>query len=476
MILLLASAALAGVGSGPPPVGIDAGPQRVALVVGLNRYQADESLHDLKYAVDDAEAVGAVLAGDGYVVHDLLDQANPEDFWREFRNATATLQRGDLFLLYFAGHAQLEPGVRENELHLLFSDGADIGIDDLAAAVTELPSEQRVVFLDTCYSERTQQLLSSLRGPPPIESPDVGRFDAWIYSAAPRQAAQEDSKLKHGVFTWYLLQALAGEADVDGDGAVEVLEAYNWVGYRTAEHTGRAQIPRIEETRIGWNDLPLTHPGEGASDAKYAIIPWYKQILPTAQMFIDGATRGPGSLEPGSHLVEVREGDELVLKRKISVQSGDVLQWERMIEDTSASLLLGVGGGFSTDSRVASASGQVVGWWQPRSPVSHRWAFGGSVSGGAAPLLSVRSTARAAFLWQPVSGLAVGPMLGVGAVSRLDPEEGWMGSPLAAPGLHLESRRDSVFFAVDGEALVFFPFTDQASVGPSVQGSVGVVF
>ena len=473
--LLIATAALAGVGNGSPPAGIDDEPRRVALVVGLNRYQADEALHDLKYAVDDATAMGDVLRADGYEVHSLVDQANPEDFWDKFRTATATLQRGDLFLLYFAGHAELEPGVRDNELHLLFSDGGDVAVDDLAHAVTALPAEQRVVFLDTCYSERSQALLSRYRGAPPIEAPDVGRFDAWIYSAAPRQAAQEDSALGHGVFTYYLLQALAGDADVDGDGAVEVLEAYNWVGYRTAEHTGRAQIPRIEETRIGWNDLPLTHPGEGIADAKYAIIPWYKQILPTAEMFIDGATRGPGSLEPGAHMVEVRDGEQLVMKRRVRVQRGEVLQWERMVDDSAASVTVAAGIGFATDERIRGASLNGVFWWQPRSASPHRVALGGAVAAGNEPLTHVRATGRTAYLWQPFDHGYLGPMLDLGVMSRQS-GAGWMGAPVAGPGVHFEYRQGAAFFGLDGQALVIAPLGENVTVGPSLQGTIGVAF
>ncbi len=476
MILgLLASAAFAGVGTGPAPDGMDTAPRRVALVVGLNRYQADNRLQDLKYAVDDAEAVGDVLEADGYEVHRVLDAAKPADFWEEFGSATATLQRGDLFLLYFAGHAELEPSVRDHVLHLLFSDGGNISVDDLADTVSDLPAEQRVVFLDTCYSERTQELLSRYRGPPSIEALDVGRFDAWIYSAAPRQAAQEDPELEHGVFTWYLLKALSGEADVDGDGSVEVLEAYNWVGFRTAEHTGRAQVPRIEETRIGWNDLPITRVGDGPADAKYAIIPWYKQILPTAQMFIDGATRGPGSLEPGSHMLEVRDGDELVLKRRVSVRSGEVLQMQRMLDASAAQVLVGAGAGLTSDEKIPASLHAVV-WWQPRTPVSSRFALGGQVSGGVSAFqTAVRVTGRAAWLWRPAVGIGIGPLLGAGTLSRRN-GSGWMGAPLVAPGLHGEIQRGRAFFALDGEAVLLVPVTDSVTVSPSLQGTAGIVF
>ena len=472
---LLTSIALAGVGKGPAPEGWDDAPRRVAMVVGLNRYGHDDRLHDLAYAVDDAEAMGRVLSEDGYEVFSLLDVAGPEDFRETLTRATATLQRGDLFLLYFAGHAELEAGAQDHELLLLFSDGESLPVEDLASAIRALPAEQRVVFLDTCYSERTQDLLSRYRGAPPIDVPDVGRFDAWIYSAAPRQAAQEDPQLGHGVFTYYLLDALRGAADVDGDGAVEVLEAYNWVGYRTAEHTGRAQVPRIEETRVGWNDLAITRPGEGRRDAQYAVIPWYKQILPSAEMFVDGVTRGPGSLEPGAHVIEVREGDEVLLKRKVSVRGGDVIEWEAMLDQASSRVLVGVGGGVASDPRIVGSSLQAVGWWQPRSAGLSRWSLGTAVTVGAAPTTHVRTMGRLAYLWAPTDRLAIGPMVGIGALSRRA-GEAWMGAPAASSGVHAEVREGPAFFGIDGQGLVIAPVGEAVSLGTSLQATIGVVF
>jgi hypothetical protein len=471
---LAIASALAGVGSGPVLEWDDA-PRRIAVVVGLNRYGADEQLHDLAFAVNDATAMGDVLREDGYDVHMLLDQARPEDFWSTLRGATATLQGRDLFVLYFAGHAELAPGVGEHAFQLLFSDGTPLPVEELAAAITALPSQQRVVFLDTCYSERTQEVLRRYRGPPPIKAPDVGKFDAWIYSAAPRQSAQEDPALGHGVFTYYLLEALRGAADVDADGAVEVLEAYNWVGYRTAEHTGRAQVPRIEETRVGWSDLPITRPGGASKEATYAIIPWYRRILPTAQMLVDGVSRGPGSLEPGPHVIEIHDGEDLLLKRRVSLQGGEAVEWEHLLSMSSPRTLVGVGGGGVTDPRIAGSTFHAALWWQPRSAHRNRWAVGTAFALGTRTQTTLRATGRIAYLWSPTEEIALGPMLGAGVLSRRA-GTGWMGTPAGAPGIHVEVREGPVFFALDAQALVLLPLGEALSAGSSLQATVGAVF
>lgn len=67
------------------------------------------------------------------------------------------------------------------------------------------------------------------------------------------QLAFEDPKLGHGIFTYYLLQGLAGHADVDGDGYVTALELSSYVTSEVAGHSaGRAQVPySVALDRVG---------------------------------------------------------------------------------------------------------------------------------------------------------------------------------------------------------------------------------
>jgi uncharacterized caspase-like protein len=57
------------------------------------------------------------------------------------------------------------------------------------------------------------------------------------------EVSEEREDLRHGVFTYYLLEGLRGKADVDGDGIVTVDEAYAYVSGRVPEATGQGQHP-----------------------------------------------------------------------------------------------------------------------------------------------------------------------------------------------------------------------------------------
>jgi uncharacterized caspase-like protein len=62
----------------------------------------------------------------------------------------------------------------------------------------------------------------------------------------------------HGVFTYYLLRGLGGEADSDGDGVVTFMEIVDFVRDRVAGDTDGRQNPQ----HTGLGDIPLAIAGE----------------------------------------------------------------------------------------------------------------------------------------------------------------------------------------------------------------------
>jgi len=59
----------------------------------------------------------------------------------------------------------------------------------------------------------------------------------------------------HGVFTYYLLRGLKGEADFDADGIVTIREAYDYLYRKVAEDTAGGQHPELKGNFD--NNLPL---------------------------------------------------------------------------------------------------------------------------------------------------------------------------------------------------------------------------
>lgn len=53
----------------------------------------------------------------------------------------------------------------------------------------------------------------------------------------------EKDELQHGVFTYYLLEALRGKGDLDGNGIITLEEVYHYVSTKAPQATGQDQHP-----------------------------------------------------------------------------------------------------------------------------------------------------------------------------------------------------------------------------------------
>jgi uncharacterized caspase-like protein len=75
-----------------------------------------------------------------------------------------------------------------------------------------------------------------------------------ITAADSNEFSMEDARWGgHGVFTHFLLEALEGEGDLDGNGIVTFSEAYEYVSTSVVAATQGRQNPQ----RAGWGDIPL---------------------------------------------------------------------------------------------------------------------------------------------------------------------------------------------------------------------------
>ena len=63
--------------------------------------------------------------------------------------------------------------------------------------------------------------------------------------------SREEPSLNHGVFTYYLLKALRGEADTNRDGYVSVPETYAYVSHEVSRATDHKQQPMLKGEQSG---------------------------------------------------------------------------------------------------------------------------------------------------------------------------------------------------------------------------------
>lgn len=229
----------AGAAAAPPlAAGAEAGTlyrDSHALVVGIDQYG---QWPRLQHAVRDAKAVQAMLVQRlGFRpenVTTLLDgEATRANILRALNDKLADakqVKRDDRVLVFFAGHGATRKLASGRDVGYVMP--VDAPLTDFAADAIAMPQLQEVAeaiaakhvlfIVDACYSG-----LGLTRGGGGAGS--TARFLAdnarrigrqMITAGGADQQVADDGPGGHSVFTWTLLQALNGKADLNGDGVI----------------------------------------------------------------------------------------------------------------------------------------------------------------------------------------------------------------------------------------------------------------
>lgn len=161
--------------------------------------------------------------------------------------------------VYFAGHGA--PDMEKGDAYLVPHDGdtrfiARTGykLRSFYEDLDKLDIQRAYVFLDSCFSgvasRAAEMLIEGIR--PVLIHVEEASLDSDAVIALSAANADQVSKsypeVQHGLFTYYLLRALRGEADTNHDQWVSVKEAYEYVKnhvVRVSRRMGMEQTPVI---------------------------------------------------------------------------------------------------------------------------------------------------------------------------------------------------------------------------------------
>jgi uncharacterized protein YgiM (DUF1202 family) len=243
----------------------------VAVILGNRDY--GNPVPDVDYAANDADAMKRfVIEQLGYRDGNIIDL-------RDATQATLTATFGNEFnhqgklwrlvragksdvVVFYSGHGV--PGLRDKKGYLLpvnaDPDAVELNgypLDWLLNNLAKLKARSMTVYLDACFSGESPkgmliQAVSGLSIEPRMPKASSGM--TVITAATGDQVASWDKKAKHGLFTKYLLDALAGAADKgdygNGDGKVTVGEVKRYLDdemtYAAQRNYGRVQTATIK--------------------------------------------------------------------------------------------------------------------------------------------------------------------------------------------------------------------------------------
>jgi uncharacterized caspase-like protein len=233
-----------------------------AVIIGVGRYESPE-VPRLRYTVPDAEAIYQVLTDyAGFKKEHVLlitDKSEKKPTLRNLKWALGTFlarsaKKDDTVIIFFAGHGAPEVDQRGVERdgfskYLVPSDAEPddlystaLPMDELQTVFARIEAERVVVFLDACYSGAaggrtfaSKKTRSAHVDDLFLERVTRSKGRAIVTASRPSEVSIELPDLGHGIFTYYLLQALKGAADLNRDGIVSLQELYEYIEQQVSQ-------------------------------------------------------------------------------------------------------------------------------------------------------------------------------------------------------------------------------------------------
>lgn len=341
--------------------------RRFALVVGIPR-AADDRWRELQFASKDVDDVARVLRdplGGRYqnVTTLLTAEQTTKSALLEAVHALAgqATRPDDIVVLYVSAHGTLARDGRGELARYLVTSDADfthpaqtaLSISELQQAFSAVPSKRRVLVLATCHSGGGKSLLSdevsrelaSLKGPMrPLE--EASRASMVLSASDFGEPAREDEGLQNDVYTHFLVEALSGLGDRNGDGAVTATEAHDWARRKTWAFSSGRQRPSAELIEVGADPIILS--GSISREGKPELFS-YAQRLDGFALKVDGEERtelpGGAAVAAGRHVVELTKGPDLLVRQEVSLEVGQRLDVQELVDraepNVAVSLLAG---------------------------------------------------------------------------------------------------------------------------------------
>ena len=239
------------------------------LLVGVDRYQDSQNLASLQYSALDCQGLGEALKeatasrNKEVIIHHDFAQRLPRliEVQQSISQITDAAGTEDTILFYFSGHGVLD--ARTQQVVLCFNDTdttrlttTGLPLKSLLKQLSNCAASQQLVWLDACHSggmtlrgtdlsDPSSQLVEVLRN----KAAESKGFYALL-SCDRAQQSWEFPELGHGVFTYYLMRGLRGEA-ADAKGEIEADALYQYVFHQTLRYIDKTnqQIRLINQQK-----------------------------------------------------------------------------------------------------------------------------------------------------------------------------------------------------------------------------------
>ena len=238
----------------------------VALIIGIENYQ---NTFAAPFAENDALAfndfahtsLGVPLKNVKLLTNDDAGRTNTIKTLAQWLPKVVSENKTNIYIFYSGHGLASEDG---EDLYLLPADGDPELLEDstilrnqLFERIAKLDPKSVTVFLDTCYSggTRSDEILVASR---PIfieaEEQDVPVNFTIFSASAGKETAKVLKEAEHGLFSYYMMKGLEGEADGNNDNKITNGELHAFINKNVSRQAN--QTPQLngnpEQILLQW--------------------------------------------------------------------------------------------------------------------------------------------------------------------------------------------------------------------------------
>ncbi|HOV14070.1 MAG TPA: caspase family protein, partial [Spirochaetota bacterium] len=243
-------------------------PNMYIFAIGINEYK--NSKYNLNYCEADAKGFVDIFQTKAKSLFENVEvtaiynrNATRQNILTKLIEATSKINQEDVFIFYYAGHG-ITPQTSEketSEFYYILSDVTQmtdpdkckkdgISLTEMREILKNIKAAKQIVFVDACNSGAIVELYAKRGAAEEIALAKLSRATGSVImvSTTKDQFAQEFAELKHGVFTFVLLEGLSGKgALANGQLTANSIKLYV-----------DEQIPEITRKYKGEEQSPVT--------------------------------------------------------------------------------------------------------------------------------------------------------------------------------------------------------------------------
>ena len=303
--------------------------RRFGIFIGSNNGGKERVM--LRYAISDARSMINVFSEMGGITNDdavlLLEPTIKEinkridTMYEQVLLASKNNRRTEI-VFYYSGHSD-EDGLLLNKEKYTYRDLRD--------RINNIPSDMRIVILDSCASGAFTRIKGGQKTLPFLmDSSLTAEGYAFLTSSSINEVSQESDRIEASYFTHSLVTGLRGAADSVGDGRVTLNELYRFAYAETLSRTETSlhgtQHPSYDMQISGTGDVVLTDVSRTSAGIVFdEKLTGRLSIRNNQDHLIVEITKTARpmelGLEPGAYRITLQQGNDL-LRTEVTLLEG----------------------------------------------------------------------------------------------------------------------------------------------------------